>query len=109
LAAAEGKIQVVDFLLLRGADPDSRDSTGMTPLMHAAVDGHANVMECMLARGAKRDLESIESMSAFDYACLNGHEAAALAVRPAVVHLDKVFRGRALADWIRKHRMYLLL
>jgi ankyrin repeat protein len=47
---------VVKLLLKKGADVESKDSRGRTPLSWAAEKGHEEVMELLLEKGA--DVES---------------------------------------------------
>jgi glutaminase len=59
LAAAEGREEVVGFLLEHGVDASPRDRWGRTPLDEATVSGHAEVVEILEARGATRGGPSI--------------------------------------------------
>jgi ankyrin repeat protein len=52
LAAAEGKVEVVNTLLAAGADKDIQDKKGNTPLHEAAENGHYGVVKLLVAGGA---------------------------------------------------------
>jgi ankyrin repeat protein len=52
-AAAEGRRDLVKFLLKHGAHIESRDDSGVTPLYHAAEQGHLEVMRYLLKRRAQ--------------------------------------------------------
>lgn len=54
-AASSGSAECVRMLLDRGADPNSRDSSGSTPLMSA---GSASVVNTLLVEGA--DLDAVD-------------------------------------------------
>jgi ankyrin repeat protein len=53
LAAGEGKIAVVRYLLDEGADVNAREKFGDTALIEATYNGHANVVKELLFRGAE--------------------------------------------------------
>lgn len=52
LAASDGFIQGVEYLLSKGADIDSTDSRGATPLIYACFGRHSDVAKLLLNNGA---------------------------------------------------------
>jgi len=52
LAASEGRLEAVRYLLNEGADVNAREKFGGTPLTEAAYHGHLNVVEELLFHGA---------------------------------------------------------
>ena len=52
VAAGEGNLDVVRYLLDEGAEVDARDSSGATALAEAAYYGHLAVVKELLLRGA---------------------------------------------------------
>ena len=52
-ACADGKSDIVQFLLERGANPNSRDNEGKTPLMAAAITGRLEVVKLLVEHGAR--------------------------------------------------------
>ena len=69
LASNYGHLDVVRYLVGRGAALEVKDTSGHTPLMYAAFEGHDDIVEFLLSAGA-----SVEA------ACMSGetalHEAA---------------------------------
>jgi ankyrin repeat protein len=67
LAASEGKLEIVRYLLDEGADVNARANSGGTPLAEAAYYGHVDVIKELLLRGA--DINAIgEQGTALDIA-----------------------------------------
>ncbi len=71
-AAQGGHLEVVDYLIGRGADVNARNVRGETPLIYAAYFGHAEVVECLLAHGADPNLSSSDGSNALDVAAMQG-------------------------------------
>jgi len=59
-AAGEGDLVEVKRLLAQGADTNSRDADGWTPLQWAAYEGQAEVVRFLLSAGADRDAHALE-------------------------------------------------
>lgn len=51
-AAMAGQCAIADYLIAQGANIDSRNSKGNTPLIHAAYYGHMKMAKLLLRRGA---------------------------------------------------------
>lgn len=51
-ASFEGKRDIVELLIVEGADLNSRDRQGDTALMNAALKGHIEIVELLIANGA---------------------------------------------------------
>jgi ankyrin repeat protein len=67
LAASEGKLEVVRYLLDQGAEVNARDQRGGTALIEATFAGHIDVVKELLLRGADININS-ESGTALDVA-----------------------------------------
>lgn len=56
LAAKAGNELIVKALLDAGADPDSRDRKGRSPLFNAASGGHYGIAITLLEKGVATDI-----------------------------------------------------
>ena len=54
-AAANGSVRSAAVLLENGADVETRDERGLTPLMVAAMSGYPEVIDFLLQHGADLD------------------------------------------------------
>jgi ankyrin repeat protein len=70
-AAKEGHDVVVELLLKKDADVNSKDKYGTTPLSYAASGGHVAVLELLLEKGANVH----EDNQGISYAASGGHVA----------------------------------
>lgn len=69
-AAQEGHVEVVAYLVGRGADPNARNVRNETPLLYAAYLGHADVVEFLLAHGADPGIRTADGDTALDLAAI---------------------------------------
>jgi uncharacterized protein len=76
-AAACRAAPIVRDLLAAGADPDSRQQQGYTPLMAAAHSGDLETLEVLLTSGADPSLTNDDGHTAHDLAVAAGHTDAA--------------------------------
>jgi hypothetical protein len=51
-ASFKGQKEIVEILILEGADLDAQDNKGDTALMNAAVKGHSEIAELLISNGA---------------------------------------------------------
>jgi len=70
---AGGSLAVVEALLAAGADPESRQQGGHTPLMGAAAGGSVEIARALLAAGADKAATNDEGKTALDIARERGH------------------------------------
>ena len=68
LAASNGLHSVVAALLARGANPDVRDGSGFTALLHAALQGQLKTFQLLLVKGADPAIRSLSGFTVLDVA-----------------------------------------
>lgn len=70
----------VKLLLAAGANPNSQNTDGETPLMQAAFAGHIHAVQALLSGGAHTNLKDSSGATAEDVAKQRGHQAVVLAL-----------------------------
>jgi ankyrin repeat protein len=76
-AAQEGHRDIVELLLAKGADVNTRNGGGNTPLHWAAKYGHKDVAELLLAKGADINARNADGIAPLHYAAMKGSKAVA--------------------------------
>lgn len=87
----------VATLIRQGADVNSSNTSGITPLMAAAAKGNVALVKLLLKKGANPNASIMvegESLSAFDFALISGHYNLAKLL-PAVGPDGKPLKGEA--------------
>ena len=64
IAVYNGNVEAAEFLLGKGADPNSTDLSGNTILMGAAFKGDVGLVKLLLNRGVLKDIESFTGFTA---------------------------------------------
>ncbi len=72
-ASYYGKIEVVKYLLSKGANIKARDYRGNTALLNAAWAGNTNVVVLLLENGAEINERNNLNWNALMQACIEGH------------------------------------
>ncbi|KAI3787725.1 hypothetical protein L2E82_00092 [Cichorium intybus] len=74
VGASHGYVEVLDFLITLGSDPDLADHNGWTPLHCSSMEGHVEAIEFLLTRiRYVKYAVTKEGKTAFDLAVENGH------------------------------------
>ena len=73
IAAEKGAVDVTEGLLALGAEKETRDANGHTPLMKACEKGHEDVADRLLAAGAIVNTVTLEGVNALIFASISGH------------------------------------
>ena len=81
--AAEGRLEVCQYLLDQKADIDAASPNGTTPLMMAARQGHFDVVKLLLWEHADPQRKSESGQTALSMALRGGFEQAAQLIRDA--------------------------
>ena len=75
LAAENGHLQIVEHLVLCGADKNlAKDVTGTSPLYRAASNGHQKIVEYLLNAGAVMDQTAVNGKTPLSIAAEKGRE-----------------------------------
>ena len=72
MAAHHGNMNIVEILLDRGIDINSKDDDGSTALDDAAREGHMNVVEILLDRGIDINSKNNHGSTALHWAARYG-------------------------------------
>jgi ankyrin repeat protein len=65
----------VKLLVEKGAELDSKDEDGQTPLLWAAFFGHEAVAKLLVEKGAELDSKNKDGLTPLFYAASRGREA----------------------------------
>jgi len=72
LASSLNRVGIIEYLLLRGADINAKDSQGNTPLMHAVVNFQYDAIRFLLDNGADLHAKDKYGFTAADKARFRG-------------------------------------
>lgn len=100
-ASERGHVEVVRFLLGKGANPDGKVVQYRTPLIEASSEGHYKIVKMLISAGADVNAHIPDRLgggSALNFAVLNGHHriATLLLESGADPNISSAFGGRPL-------------
>ena len=72
-AARNGDLIKVRIALENGANPNTRDYRGLTPLHYAAKEGDVETVKILLERGANPNVKDNDGWTPLHYAAYEGH------------------------------------
>lgn len=72
-AIYDGNIELVQFMLNKGADVNGMTKEGWTPLMEAADEGHMDILNLLITKGAKVNAATKDGFTALMVAVDEGH------------------------------------
>lgn len=72
-AAQEGDVETVQQLLTEGADVESKDSSGQTPLALAARANQLEIVQMLLEAGADKEAKGYGNVTPLGFAVYRGH------------------------------------
>ena len=72
-ASQEGHLDIMEALLVAGADKDKSDINGDTPLGHAARHGHVECLKALLSAGVAKDKAATFGDTPLIHATQEGH------------------------------------
>ena len=73
IAAENGYLELVNFLLKNGANVNTRNDKKGTPLHPAALNGHLEVVTALILSGADINARVLDGCTPLHYAIENGH------------------------------------
>jgi ankyrin repeat protein len=86
LASSKGHLEVVKFLVEKGADIEAVNGRGFTPLQLAAYGRHREVVEFLLEKGANIDAKNKSNeMTALDFSLLKEIQVHKLDIAPFLI------------------------
>ena len=104
IAAWQGNIKAVNFLLKSGADISAKNMYGMNALMYAAEGGYTEVAAVLLEAGANINDVNNEGSTALMIAAIHGHEEVIRILLNARADTEiQNNNGKTAADYAREN------
>ncbi|KAN0007328.1 hypothetical protein ACTFIU_000527 [Dictyostelium citrinum] len=67
-AADFNQVEVLEYLISKGAKFDNVDDYGITPLLAAVYEGHKGAVELLLKKGANKSVKGPDGQTAYEAA-----------------------------------------
>ena len=102
-ACDKGNIEAVKQHLADGADVNTKDKYGWTPLRYAA-NGHKEIVRLLIAKGADVNAKTLSGWTSLHGAAIDGHkEVAELLIAAGTDVNAKNNNGETPLDWAVAH------
>ncbi len=97
----QGSLQMMDYLIERGADINARDSLGVTPLMEAAMANLGEICQYLIDRGANVNARTVFGETALIRAIKKSSPEAAVVLADNGARLDATdSSGKSAWDYV---------
>ncbi|XP_065200755.1 uncharacterized protein LOC135831864 [Planococcus citri] len=73
-AAGFGSLEVVDYLIQKGANVNAKHDRNEIPLIEAARNGHLEVVKLLICKGSEVNVRLVDGTTPLHLAALNGHK-----------------------------------
>ena len=67
-ASDYGQVDVLNFLVSKGANIEAKDAFGITPLLAAVYEGHDNAVRFLVSKGANKNVKGPDGMTPLEAA-----------------------------------------
>ncbi|XP_044746875.1 rabankyrin-5-like [Coccinella septempunctata] len=74
IAAEEGLVEIVNYLLSKNVKVDAKNDVGVTPVQRAALNGHLETVKALIRAGADVNSSNMNGNCALEWACETGRE-----------------------------------
>ncbi len=88
VAAKYGNIQIVSYLIKRGADVEAKNNDHCTALMYAADGGHTQTVVLLVNNGAKINATNKDGKTALMFAASNGYSETVISLAGTGINLN---------------------
>jgi hypothetical protein len=98
IASERGHHEIVQLLLIKGAEVNAKGDDGKTALMGASAHGHGEIVQALLAKGAEVNAKTVKGTTALMFASQKGHrEIKDLLIKAGASGTDAVQMNDVLA------------
>jgi ankyrin repeat protein len=93
IGCRRGYLEVINKLLLHGANPNDPDDADRTPILVASMHNHCHIVKRLIEAGADPTLSSAKGVSPFSFACENGYyDIVQVLLKTGKIDINEPFR-----------------